>query len=866
MGFYQTIRIRYGENAVGKLKLWSKNNVRMAKEYNRRIFLLQCRQNGILPEHITSTTKPIEDLLHRQDIDVNLNEYDKRLGNKLVSLEISANHKLIEVLKSNKKKLKDEIINLTNEAIFNEFSARQTIQYNRLYCKIKNKNITKLNNLKSKYTQNYLNTNPNWIKNISDTVIPDDILKFLSLGPKFSIEPVVGKDIPIKNVLADIEYIVSHFEDNDTKNILTAKVTNVITNHIHNNKSNNTFYNKMYIKTKIFLKNNPNLILTKSDKGNVTVLMSKQQYFNLCNELILQDNSYIEINKDPTLSIQNNCNKLIKVLYDTNQIDENLKKKLTNYTGVAPKFYALPKIHKPTLSIRPIVASIGAPSGLLAAFLTDILTRAYNADNNYFIKDSFQVTTLFNGMILPDNHVIASLDVVSLFSNVYYNAVHRALFNNWERISGVCNINQSTFFNLINFLFENTYFSFDNKFYKQTFGTPMGASISPILAAYVMDDLLDTVLPVLSFKPHFIKKYVDDIILALPGNGIDEIVDTLNSYDPYIQFTIEKEDQYCSVPFLDTKLIRNHENMILVDWYQKPCSSGRYLNYNSYHKKSMKVNLVKQMKDRVLKVSDRSFHKKNLDRLYTLFLENSYPKTLLRRILFNTSSTLTDEVTSNENNSAFFTTFELQDIFQSPLNHNHSNILPSSVQGGAEKRNEHTLYASLPYIKEITPKLSRILNRNEHLNIKIANKTVLRLGSINTRLKDKTPVKNLSDVIYSIPCFECDKVYVGQTSRPVSSRITSHKSDCRLHPERCALAEHVNKTGHIMNYEATKVLTTEHNYKKRLFLEMAFIAQQQATMNKRTDIHHLSEIYSYLLSLDNTPHNNDSQLNNSEIL
>ncbi|XP_074041968.1 uncharacterized protein [Leptinotarsa decemlineata] len=107
----------------------------------------------------------------------------------------------------------------------------------------------------------------------------------------------------------------------------------------------------------------------------------------------------------------------------------------------------------------------------------------------------------------------------------------------------------------------------------------MGAKISPILAAYVMDDLLDIVLEVLPYKPFSLKKYVDDIIISIPREFLDETLSIFNSYDPYIQFTLEKENEGNSVPFLETLFIRSPNNVIYIDWYRKPMSSGRYINY-----------------------------------------------------------------------------------------------------------------------------------------------------------------------------------------------------------------------------------------------------------------------------------------------
>uniref|UniRef100_A0A6P7H037 Uncharacterized protein LOC114349148 n=1 Tax=Diabrotica virgifera virgifera TaxID=50390 RepID=A0A6P7H037_DIAVI len=158
-------------------------------------------------------------------------------------------------------------------------------------------------------------------------------------------------------------------------------------------------------------------------------------------------------------------------------------------------------------------------------------------------------------------------------------------------------------------------------------------------------------------------------------------------------------------------------------------------------------------------------------------------------------------------------------------------------------------YFKLPFIQDLTPKLTRIFKSVDE-NIKIANYTVLTIGSIFTKVKDKTPKDQLSNIIYCIPCGSCNKQYIGQTNRHLKCRITSHKSDSRLYPDRCSLAKHVHDEQHVMNYNETKILAMENNLNKRLFLEMAFIIQTDNLINKKSDVEHLSEIYAYLLQLE----------------
>lgn len=127
-----------------------------------------------------------------------------------------------------------------------------------------------------------------------------------------------------------------------------------------------------------------------------------------------------------------------------------------------------------------------------------------------------------------------------------------------------------------------------------------------------MDDLIDACIPKLSFEIPFLKKFVDDIVCSIPENRVDEILQVFNSYDSNIQFTVEVEKDR-SVPFLDTKLIRSSENRIILDWYIKPTSSGRHLNYNSFHTEKIKINLVLALKNRIKRVSHPTLRNKNFD-------------------------------------------------------------------------------------------------------------------------------------------------------------------------------------------------------------------------------------------------------------
>lgn len=352
--------------------------------------------------------------------------------------------------------------------------------------------------------------------------------------------------------------------------------------------------------------------------------MNREQYIELSNQLLNDTNFYLQLKRDPTSTYQQKANKLISELKSKKLIDDNQAHSLRIYNHITPKFYGQPKIHKPMLSLRPIISSIDAPNSKLASFLSKILTNAYNVNNPYYVPDSFTFAEEFQNFQLPNNFILVSFDVISLFTNIPLDLIKTIIEKNWTTISNYTNIPLNEFLNILKLIFDTTYCLFNGSYYKQIKGTPMGSILSPILAQYVMDDLIENCKTKLNFQFPFIKKYVDDIICSIPNNYIQETLNIFNNYNRHIQFTIEEETNN-SVPFLDTKLIRLPDNKIMIDWYIKPTSSQQYINYYSQHSIKIKTNLILTQKLRIQKISHPSLIKNNLKKLFTIFQNNSYP-------------------------------------------------------------------------------------------------------------------------------------------------------------------------------------------------------------------------------------------------
>ena len=93
--------------------------------------------------------------------------------------------------------------------------------------------------------------------------------------------------------------------------------------------------------------------------------------------------------------------------------------------------------------------------------------------------------------------------MTSLYTNISKQLLKQSIEKRYFQIARNTKIPLNEILNACALLMDNTYFQFNNKFYKQSVGTPMGSPISGLFADLVMDNLESECLQKLSFKPIF---------------------------------------------------------------------------------------------------------------------------------------------------------------------------------------------------------------------------------------------------------------------------------------------------------------------------------------------------------------------------
>ena len=146
------------------------------------------------------------------------------------------------------------------------------------------------------------------------------------------------------------------------------------------------------------------------------VIMDRQDYINKANSLLNQ-NTYRSIPRDPTNSIKNKLISILKRVKNQTGLDSNTYKSMYPTGCVPPKFYGLPKIHKPDTSLRHIVSSCGSVT--YAKILKPLVGKSpYHVNSTHdFVEQAKNIT-------LAPGECLSSYDVSALFTSV---PVHPAL-------------------------------------------------------------------------------------------------------------------------------------------------------------------------------------------------------------------------------------------------------------------------------------------------------------------------------------------------------------------------------------------------------------------------------------------------------
>lgn len=586
--FKNFIRRQFGVSILNCVKYLEKEERSSVKLKNDIIFLKRCRKNDLTPvglrinnfwNHIPKSNKLLQNMektLLKQQIYLNFS--------KLKRLEDSINIKRRR-LTTLPQDLRDHIFKYIDDGkmTFNLQTKRKHINKIENLLKKKVKLCTGNNSQTTMPTTNSnegMNEISRSVLNLSHRQLDRNETRALELGLNFALPYFKHKELIVEAGI-NIELCMEEFDTNETfKNHIRSGIARIL--HSEVNKADKSTKDFDWLKPICNnLRNDQSITIVPADKGNLTVVMTKTEYDNKIDTLLL-DPSYSILDNDPTSSLETEINNLSKNLLKMKKLDKSQHHYISPSNSKIPRFYGLPKVHKPDLPFRPIVDFRSSPSYNLAHFLNKIL-KPVTTNFPTHIKNSYEFAKSIKNFVVPPNHELVSFDVISLFTRVPVETTLKYIrkrlnsSTNWKTIT---KLNTEEIMKLLRITVNSNYFTWNGRIYKQKDGTPMGSPVSPEFAEFSLQDLEEEI--VLKHPDiKFFKRFVDDCFACIPTGSKERILQDLNSYHPNLQFTCESETDM-SISFLDLLISRDENGNLHRQVYRKQTHTGRYLSYNSF--------------------------------------------------------------------------------------------------------------------------------------------------------------------------------------------------------------------------------------------------------------------------------------------
>ena len=163
---------------------------------------------------------------------------------------------------------------------------------------------------------------------------------------------------------------------------------------------------------------NKDIIIKPADKGGATVILNTGNYITKAMRQLNNEEYYKRGEEDLTSQHEQLINQCVSDLINNGDLDMDTGQLLRPGNSRTPIFYMPPKIHKPNNPGRPLISSVNTHTEKLSAYVDEFLRPLAEALPSH-IRDTTDFTIrLKNVGRVPENSILATLDVSSLYTNI----------------------------------------------------------------------------------------------------------------------------------------------------------------------------------------------------------------------------------------------------------------------------------------------------------------------------------------------------------------------------------------------------------------------------------------------------------------
>jgi hypothetical protein len=338
------------------------------------------------------------------------------------------------------------------------------------------------------------------------------------------------------------------------------------------------------------------------------------------------------------------------------------------------------------------------------------------------------------------------------------------------------------------FATKMSHFLFNGQLYDQEDGVSMGSPLAPLFAEIFLQDFEKKHLPsIKSMGVIHWKRYVDDtFVLVDPELNIKDILTTLCSFHPCVQFTHEEEHlpeiKNASEPqhpvqpdhvaestteseatntseqpaqnnnvlsFLDVLVERHHDSEVgfQTKIYRKSTYTGLITKWDSFVPKSYKYSAISSMTYRAIKIcSTDPALDAEFNFIREIALKNGYPiafiNSIIRKQISLRQKSPVAEPTTRKTDTA---------VLRVPYYGEPSEIFGKRVVAAVAKQ------YPLKKVRTVYDLTSRI---GQYFNT-----------------KDPIPTDLRSGIVYEVVFSQCNVNYIGKTCRHLQTRVNEHLAE-----------------------------------------------------------------------------------------
>lgn len=302
--------------------------------------------------------------------------------------------------------------------------------------------------------------------------------------------------------------------------------------------------------------------------------------------------------------------------------------------AVIPTIYGIVKVHKPRLSMRPIVPCTRSVTTPASVVVDELLQRVLrDARIPWLVKDTKSLIVELEALVLPTvDGIFVTADIASLYTNI-------------DTIDGLRTIDaflceqrvpfdlQRLIMDLLTFVMRNSYLSFRNTTYRQIDGTAMGTACAPTYANIYVFMKEKQVVADLTGALRVYKRFLDDIFAFIAADRVDEFKARMNQLHPKLKFDFVTHSS--EAVFLDLAIHKGkrfYESTIFdLRVHQKSMNLYLYIPWNSFHTDAAKQSFIQtELMRYVRNSSDREDYLKIKKVFYVRLRDRGYPQSFLR--------------------------------------------------------------------------------------------------------------------------------------------------------------------------------------------------------------------------------------------